>query len=301
MSPTLRTWARLAGGAAILGVLVWKVGSGPFLTGLERVDAPSVAAALALAAVSTTCNGVRWVLVARELHVPLSLPTAVAACYRSQLLNSILPGGVLGDVHRGIRHGSDTGARSAGLRAVLWERVLGQLVLVQAAAVLLVVVPSALPSWIPLLVGVAAGVLVLVAMTPTRWPLPADLRSLLTARALPGIVLASLGAVACYVLTFAVAAHAAGLTASAGTVVVLSLLALLAMSVPLNVAGWGPREGVVAWTCATVGLGAAGGVSTAVVYGVLGLVANLPGLGVLLLDRRRAGDPSPALAEVARG
>ncbi len=85
--------------------------------------------------------------------------------------------------------------------------------------------------------------------------------------------------------------------------VALAALALLAMSLPLNVAGWGPREGAAAWTFAAVGLGAAQGVSTAVVYGVLSLVANLPGLAVLLLDRRHPAATAgrPALAEVGRG
>ena len=49
------------------------------------------------------------------------------------------------------------------------------------------------------------------------------------------------------------------------------------MGIPLNVAGWGPREGVAAWAFAAAGLGAAQGVSTAVVYGVMALVASLPG------------------------
>jgi hypothetical protein len=89
--------------------------------------------------------------------------------------------------------------------------------------------------------------------------------------------------------------------ASAGTLVVLALLALMAMSLPVNVAGWGPREGTTAWAFAAAGLGAADGVSTAVVYGVLSLVANLPGLAVLVLDRRRVHGPRPSLAEVAHG
>ena len=58
------------------------------------------------------------------------------------------------------------------------------------------------------------------------------------------------------------------------------------MSVPLNVAGWGPREGVTAWAFGAAGLGAAQGVSAAVVYGVLVFVACLPGAVVLLATRR---------------
>jgi hypothetical protein len=49
-----------------------------------------------------------------------------------------------------------------------------------------------------------------------------------------------------------------------------------------NIGGWGPREGVTAWAFAAAGLGASRGVATAVVYGVMVLVATLPGAGVLL-------------------
>ena len=62
----------------------------------------------------------------------------------------------------------------------------------------------------------------------------------------------------------------------------LALLVLLAMALPLNIAGWGPREGVAAWAFGAAGLTAAQGVATAVTYGVLVLVASLPGAGVLV-------------------
>jgi hypothetical protein len=66
----------------------------------------------------------------------------------------------------------------------------------------------------------------------------------------------------------------------------LVVLSLLAMGLPVNVGGWGPREGVAALVFGSAGLGAALGLTTAVVYGVLGLVSSLPGAGVLLLRRR---------------
>jgi hypothetical protein len=64
----------------------------------------------------------------------------------------------------------------------------------------------------------------------------------------------------------------------------LAVLVLLAMSLPISVAGWGPREGMAAWAFAAVGLTAAAGVATAVTYGVLVLFASLPGTVVLLAD-----------------
>ncbi|HEX7746519.1 MAG TPA: UPF0104 family protein, partial [Micromonosporaceae bacterium] len=67
----------------------------------------------------------------------------------------------------------------------------------------------------------------------------------------------------------------------------LSLLALLAMAVPANVAGFGPREGVAAWAFGAAGLTAAQGVATAVVYGALVLISSLPGAAVLVVRRMR--------------
>ena len=52
----------------------------------------------------------------------------------------------------------------------------------------------------------------------------------------------------------------------------------------MNIGGWGPREGVAAWAFAAAGLGADQGVATAVVYGVMALVASLPGAAVLVAD-----------------
>jgi uncharacterized membrane protein YbhN (UPF0104 family) len=59
------------------------------------------------------------------------------------------------------------------------------------------------------------------------------------------------------------------------------MLVLLAMVLP-SVGGWGPREGAAAWVFGAAGLGAAQGIATAVVYGVLVFVACLPG-GVVLV------------------
>ena len=115
-------WARLAIAAATLAVLVWRVGTGPFLDGLHTVDAGALAAGAGIALLTTVCCAWRWRVVARGLGVDLPLGTAVAAYYRSMFLNVTLPGGVVGDVHRGISHGRDTRDVGRGLRAVAWER-----------------------------------------------------------------------------------------------------------------------------------------------------------------------------------
>jgi hypothetical protein len=134
----------------------------------------------------------------------------------------------------------------------------------------------------------------------------ADVRGgLLRRHTWPGVAVASCVVVTGHVATFLVAARDAGVTAPIPRLLPLALVVLVAMGLPLNVAGWGPREGAAAWAFGAAGLGAAQGVGTAVVYGIMVLVASLPG-AVLLLVSRRSGSgvrlPAALAAEgVARG
>ena len=304
-------WARLrlAGGVAVLAVLLWRLGSGPFVEGLRTVDTTALLAGVLLAVPVTICCAYRWTLVARGLRVPLALPTAVAAYYRSQLLNTTLPGGVLGDVHRAVRHGRDAGHTGRGLRAVGWERLAGQVVQVAVALVVLVLLPSPVRLSLPVVVtGVLMlGLLGWVAMSlagGTRGgrAVHRDVRHGLLGPWL-GVVAASLLAVVGHVATFVVAARTAGVTAPVAVLLPLALLVLVAMGIPANVAGWGPREGVAAWVFGAAGLRAGAGVATAVVYGVMVLVASLPGVVVLLAGRSRArpAGPEPVLEGASHG
>jgi glycosyltransferase 2 family protein len=122
-----------------------------------------------------------------------------------------------------------------------------------------------------------------------------DVLRILTRRSWPLLLLASALAVAGHIATFLVAARSAGVTVSPVRVLPLSLLVLVAMAIPLNVAGWGPREGVSAWAFAAAGLSAEQGVATAVVYGVMVLAGSLPGAVVLGAGvlHRRPGHVSP--------
>ena len=186
--------------AATLAFLVWHLGAGPFLDGLGAVDGGALAAASGLAVLTTTCCAWRWKIVARGLGVDLPLGTAVAAYYRSLFLNVTLPGGVVGDVHRGWSHGRDTSDVGRGLRAVAWERSARQLVQVILTVAVLLALPSPVQAIVPFvalaLIAVAAGVAlaarVWLSVGRSRWArlrraAARDLRdALLTRRAWPG-------------------------------------------------------------------------------------------------------------------
>ncbi|MGK5741045.1 lysylphosphatidylglycerol synthase domain-containing protein [Micromonospora sp. URMC 103] len=295
-------WARALGGLGLLGALLWQVGGGPFLAGLALIDGPALGAALAIGALTTVCGAWRWSLVADGLGVRLPLRTAVAHCYRAVFLNATLPGGVLGDVHRAVRHGRDAGDVGQGVRAVVWERTAGQVVQAGLALVVLAAFPSPVRAYLPAAAALlAAGGLVVVLLArvvphagPSRWARAlraavTDVRAgLLAGRTWLGVLLASAVMVGGHLATFLLAARVAGATAPLSRLLPLTLLALLAMGLPLNVAGFGPREGVAAWAFGAAGLTAAQGVATATVYGALVLVASLPGAAVLLGRRIRA-------------
>lgn len=301
MSPRTWVWVRLLGGSSILAFIFWRVGSGPFLDGLRKVDGGALAAAVVIAMGTTVCCAWRWSVLVRGLGVGLSMGEAVASYYRSQFLNSTLPGGVLGDVHRAVRHGRSAGDLPRGARAVVWDRLSGQVVQIVLAAVVLLALPSPVRSSVPVVAALVAVGLTVLALgiravargRGTRWSraigtLVTDLRTgVLPRQAWPVIVMTSAIAVAGHVLTFLVAARTAGSTSPTGELVPLALLVLVAMGIPANVAGWGPREGVAAWVFGAAGLGAGQGVAIAVVYGVMTLVASLPGAVVLLVGTRR--------------
>jgi uncharacterized membrane protein YbhN (UPF0104 family) len=299
MTGKLSAWGRLIGPAVVLAVvlpfLAWRLGTGPFVEGVRSVNGQALAAAMGIGVLTTLCCAWRWRTVARALEVELSLGTAVAAYYRSLFLNVTLPGGVVGDVHRGLSHGHDTQKVGRALRAVAWERFAGQIVQVVLTVVVLLALPSPVHAAMPLvalaLVVATVGVLVVARLRPggrsafarVRDTVVSDVRGALLARhARFGIALASALIVAGHALTFVIAARAAGTTASLSQMLPIALLAMMAMALP-NVAGWGPREGVTAWAFAAAGLGAGQGVTTSVVYGVMAIVAALPGAAVLLV------------------
>lgn len=300
-TPAVRTHLGTVVGVVILVVLFWRLGTGVFLDGLRRIDAVALAGGLGIGVVTTVFSAWRWQLVARGLRIRLPLWPAVADYYRALFLNAALPGGVLGDVHRAVRHGQSAGDMGRGVRAVVLERTAGQVVLAAVGAVVLLTMPSPVLDQArditPLILFAGVGALAVVAAVrmnraPSRRDRtrPSALRTtldeareaLVSRRNGPGVAVSSAVVLAGHLGMFVLAARVAGSDASVAALLPLAVLALLAMGLPLNVGGWGPREGVTAWAFGAAGLGATTGFTVAVVYGVLSFVAALPGLFVLV-------------------
>jgi len=316
------SFLRLAAAIAVLWFIWRQVGAAPFKDGLRAVTWQAVVAAVTLAALTTVCSAWRWRVVARALGMGIGLPAAAGAYYRSLFLNSVLIGGVLGDVHRAVTHGRRSGDVVRALRAVAWERLSGQVIQAVVTAIVLLTMPSPVRPALPyVLAGVAAvaGCAALVTWRAARRGRSRlaravrvasdDLRRGVLARDVwPQLALASVLVVAGHTATFVIAARVAGCTAPLGELLALLMVVQTAVAIPLSIGGWGLREGAAAWAFGAAGLGAATGVTIATLYAVLMLMAFTPGAGLLLSDavrrRRHQGNrgesqpPAPAQREL---
>lgn len=306
-------WLRVLIAVGLLVALVWRLGTKAFVDGLRAIDGESVLAALGIGLPTTAFSAWRWCLVARRLGLRLPLPTAIADYYQALFLNAVLPSGVLGDVHRAVSRGQHLGDVGRGVRAVVLERVAGQVVLIVVGVPALFTQPTLVSAVAHDLVpsrGTVFAVLSVLAVvtalaawawwgrSSSRWrpalaTALADARlGLLAAGTWPGVVILSAAALVGHVVLFLVAARIAGSAAPVTQLVPPLVLALLVMGLPINIGGWGPREAVSALAFGAAGLGVTQGLTVSVVYGVLTLVASLPGVGVLVLRRGTRKAPS---------
>lgn len=293
--------ARTSAPIAVIGLLLSYVGTDGVAGALRSLTATDVALALAC---GTVASAARWCVVARGVGVDVGLGEAIREVYRSTLLNSVLPAGVLGDLHRALAQRPRRGNR--GVIAVAVERGIGQVVIATAAIAVASPVLMATTQ-----VGVSTtGALVtagssLAAVTTAvmvvrhhRTRLVAALAksmtqlrgAVLNPRSGPAVAALSLLAFGGYMALFCPAARAAGVHTPIADLAPLLAISLLATAVPINIGGWGPREAVSTAAFAAAGIGPAAGLTVAVLYGVLSLISVLPG-AVLLLSRRPSNYP----------
>jgi uncharacterized membrane protein YbhN (UPF0104 family) len=306
--------ARVAATVALLA-LAWRVAGGAAVLGrVAEADLAWLAVGLALTVPMQVLSAWRWCLVARALGVELDMRRALGEYYLAFLLNGVLPGGIAGDVARVWRHGrAAPGPRADGYRgplhAVLLERAAGQVVLAAVVVAGVSVLGAALGVRVAALVGAATlamllaalGIVVTIGMrVGSAWSalraLASDLRRLSRPAVALGVLGLSLGVVASYLGIFLVAAWAVGTDADAVLVLVAMPVVLFAMVLPLSVGGLGLREASAAVLWPLIGHDAAAGASAALLYGLVLLVASLPGLAWLIGGRARgapAKRPAP--------
>jgi uncharacterized membrane protein YbhN (UPF0104 family) len=298
MTVTTRRVVRVIGSLALLGGALWMVDLPSVLSRFGALRPGWAAIAVALTLGQTVASAWRWRFTAHRLGIDLGGSAALGEYYLAAFLNQVVPGGVVGDVSRAVRHarGGDEPPGRRAIHAVILERASGQLVVVLAAGVSIGALYGPLGA---ASAALGAAVLLAVAVRPLRRsvrrvgaerPFLRDLdRGLLA----PGVFTVQLATSLCivgsYVATYVVAARAIGVNTPALLLLPLVMPVLLSMLLPVSVAGWGVREAAAGAIWASAGLAAAEGVAISLAYGVLVLIGTLPGALVLARSGLRRG------------
>lgn len=303
--------------ALLLGIVITSLDSKTIVSQLAMIDPAFWVAALAVTIVQVGLSAWRWRYTALRLNLELPFSKAVSEYYLATFINQVLPGGVLGDVNRALRHGTDANARTSALHAVMIERLSGQLALTLVTGILLVafwpfadvsagLVSRTVSTSASLPVLILAVLILVAAGMVYRRPLArfaghgakALRLSLFNRSSVLIQLVSSVLVVATYLAVFAILAQGQDLRASPGATMELHHLLplsaglLLAMMLPVTIAGWGVREGAAALLWPLAGLPAEQGVALSVAYGLLVLVSSLPGAGVLIAGASRVRQSS---------
>lgn len=299
LSPSVRLAAKWLLTLVLLGGVFYWLDAQALADQVQQLYLWPALLALALSVLQVLASAWRWRYTAARLGLPLGFAKAVREYYLGTFLNQVLPGGVAGDASRAWRHGSQQLARGAALRAVMIERFSGQVVLLIVAVASISAMPALLGRLQPVVgenlewswawtLGLVAvpfglGLAAIKRFAPGSLGIFAtDLkRALFSWPAFAWQWLSSVLVLATYLAVFLLSARALGLDRDAAELLPLVPLVLLAMVLPLSVAGWGLREGAAALVWAGAGLPPEEGVMIAVTYGVLVLVASLPGAVIL--------------------
>lgn len=283
---------------AILAVVWRMVGGLEANQSLMAAKSMWLIAAVLTLNVQTVLSAIRWRITAGQLGLHLPVGTAIIEYYLSQMINQVLPGGVLGDASRAMRSRAQRGLVAAS-QAVIFERIAGQIALftvMTVAVVTTALIPGNLewPSWAaPIILLIILGgcgtaiafVLATKVANPMREKIGAMARmmghALLGRRVILAQMTLSFATVLCNLAAFAFCARAVGVVLPPLIICALVPLILFTMLVPLTVMGWGLREGAAVAFLPLAGATASESLAASVAFGLTMLVASVPGLVVL--------------------
>jgi len=291
--------SRWGAGLALLAATFASVDASAAFGAIREASPGLVVCVLLLTVFQTLLLSFRWSYTARRLGIPLDWGTATRDYYVSLLLNSVIPGGIAGDITRIVRRGRELGRLEAVARSVVIERVIGQVALL---GVLLV--STMIWGAENLLQTLAIGFAATAACTAIAWILVRrptgrigqmtkrlldDARLALSSEALLVQLGLSTLSVVSLVFMFWLCAVATQTPLGLSEALLVVPWVLAATTLPITVGGWGVREATSAALFELVRFDAAQGAAASVLFGLTTLCGALPGVIFIL---RKSADPS---------
>lgn len=289
-----RGGAQLALSIALLVATASLLGTAEIGVRLAGLTAGWMLAALAVLTAQLPVLALRWSWLSRRMDVPIPFGYALREYYASTLLNQVLPGGVIGDLLRGVRHSRRAGRAMRVATTLVMDRASGQVALWALAALSL---GSGRLRWL-LALPVLVATLVLAFLAAVRrsragtsaWD---GARIFFAPRAFAVHFGLSLALALSHVAAFWCVTRSLGVPLAPSAAFAIVPLVLIAASLPASFAGWGLREAATAGAYYLSGLAAVDGATGSLVYGAVGLVASVPGV-LFVIGRghpRETGQP----------
>lgn len=297
-------------GALSLGLLAWIV-STVDLRGvaahLNRLDLLAAGGALALLGAQAWLAALRWHLVCRAFGPIAPVTSMLRFSLIAQFFSQALPSTVGGDVIRTWLYHRYGATVRAALLSTVGDRIVGL-----TALLLIIIVGMTLDTWHTLdgstrasVIGLTAAAALSVAgvclaarparlLDLNRWTrlgrdLSRGLRTLLATRT----YLASLGtsSVAIHLLSVGslwVLGNGLHLEVEGVVLFVAVPVAIFATMIPVSIAGWGVREGVMVAILGAFGVSREGAFAMSLLFGVALAVVSLPGAVLWLSGATKA-------------
>jgi hypothetical protein len=290
---------------AISGLLIWFIASnfeiGSAAERLKDINYVYILGAFAIFILLVINNTVRWQIVLNAIHANLPFTLAAKIIYIAIFFNQTLPSAIGGDAFRMFLSRKAGVDLKSSVTGVMLERVatltgLILLVLITQPFLLARIGDNPAKYVFPVMAGLAVfGIIFLMLLDrlPERFQswrivrglghLAADTKKLfLSPRyAVKAILLGVVGNILIALMAY-MAAQALAINVSVLDCLVLIPPVILAMTLPISIAGWGVREGAMVAAFAFVGVAEGDAFVMSILFGLLNVVFALPG-GLLWL------------------
>jgi glycosyltransferase 2 family protein len=306
---TRSTWVRLAITAAVLVLLAARIDLRATGAALARLDPLLAALVVLLVAADRTVMIWRWIILLRARGTAISAGEATSI----YLVSSFVGGytAIAGDAARAYSLTRQTAQGSTAVASVAVDRLLGLLSILVIALVGVAVAGSRVVDNAPLVFGTVGVVLVagtLATLFADRWirvALPRDwhgrgagARVLRLADALGayrghrGAIVAvsilSLGVQVLRILQAYFLGRAIGIDVPFSYYLLFMPAGLIALMMPISLAGFGAPQGLIVWLLRPRGVPDADALALSTLIVLSGILANLPG-GAIYLSKAEPG------------
>ena len=287
----MRTWLRILISALVLGWLLARFDLRATLAECAGANLWLFLAAFAFYLASQLASALRWARLARAIGFRAPFGRCVKIYLTGMFFGMVAPSTLGSDATRVIYLGSEPPGRARALPSVLFDRVVGLVILIAIGATAIALGPSAsLPRGLSATLGLA-GVAITAAWFAAPIAvklLPRDfrLRRLVEGELAPywrdpGVLatscVLSLLVHALQIVSQKLLSSALGLEVSLGFVAIYHPLVTISAALPITIGGFGLREAAYAYLLPFAGVGERAAIALGLLWFLVGALGGLTG------------------------